>query len=237
MNLFIFILCYLWTVTHHFAYAVAGFVFLGVFAVWALKAMPADPGAPFVPLMLLQMFAASSGFRQAADEGRFDVLLTSGPSRVRVVIGHALLSVGPGVVCWLTIGLLERLWQGDGAIGLRGGPLVGLLLVSGLAWAVAAPTGRLAGGLVWLLTLAAVVASPRGFAWFEQVFTPSSSSGLGATATEVAVFLVCPFLFLVPQAANAAADPWLLIGVSMFAVSGAVGTAWWMIGRDYRGRT
>ena len=232
----LFIIRYLWTVSHHFGYSVAGFVLLGAFAIWALDAMPADRGAPFVPIMLLQMFAASSGFRQAADEGRFDVLLTSGPSRIRIVITHALVSVGPGIGCWLSIGLLERGWHGDDAVGLGGGPLVGMLLVSTLSWAVAAPTARLAGGLTWLVALVAVAASPDGLIWLGAVCAETSSLGVGDLATHVAAFVLCPFLFLVPQAATPASDPRLLTAVSALGVGAALGAGWWMSWRDYRGR-
>ena len=231
----LFIIRYLWTVSHHFRYSAAGFVLLGAFAIWALGAMPADRGAPFVPIMLLQMFAASSGFRQAADDGCFDVLLTSGPSRFRIVMLHVLASVGPGVTCWLAVGLLERGWHGDVAVGFGAGPVVGLLLVSALSWAISALTARLAGGLVWLMALVAVAVSPDGIVWLGTAFT-ESPVGVAGVARQVAVFLVCPFLFLVPQAATSAADPRLLVAVSLLGVGAASGTAWWMTWRDYRGR-
>src|ERR1051325_657211 len=59
------------------------------------------------PVLLVQLFVASSGFRFAARRGYYDLLLTSGTPRWQIAIAHCLVSIFPGIVSWLCIGALE----------------------------------------------------------------------------------------------------------------------------------
>src|SRR5687767_11207779 len=60
-----------------------------------------------VPLLLLQVFAASSGFMVPARRGHYDLLLTGGYSRMHVAAVHWVVSVLPGVVVWLAVAALD----------------------------------------------------------------------------------------------------------------------------------
>lgn len=55
------------------------------------------PGA-LTPILLLQLFACSSGFDVPARRGHYDLLLTHAGSRRLVVLGHWVASACPGVV-------------------------------------------------------------------------------------------------------------------------------------------
>src|SRR5262249_9151902 len=59
------------------------------------------------PVLLLQLFVASSGFRFAARRGYYDLLLTSSTPRWQIALAHCLVSSLPGIVSWLCIGALE----------------------------------------------------------------------------------------------------------------------------------
>src|SRR5258705_3172966 len=107
----------------HSAYMLIGLAALGVFGV-AEFAM--DPGRGMdvaVPVMLLQMFAVSSGFSVPARRGHFDALLTGGSSRLQVALTHWLVSIAPGISVWLVLGLCERAFGGIGDGGGRGAVL------------------------------------------------------------------------------------------------------------------
>ena len=59
------------------------------------------------PVLLLQLFVASSGFRFAARRGYYDLLLTSGTPRWQIALAHCLVSITPGIVSWMCVAVLE----------------------------------------------------------------------------------------------------------------------------------
>ena len=69
-----------------------------------------DPSAAtdaLTPVILLQLFAASSGFQIPARRGYYDLLLTSGTPRWQIALAHCLASVMPGITSWICVGMLE----------------------------------------------------------------------------------------------------------------------------------
>jgi hypothetical protein len=91
-----------------------------------------------VPVLLLQLFAVSSGFEVPARRGHYDLLLTSGHPRVWVAFVHWATSAAPGAVAWLVLALGER----AAGVGMH------------LPWAINVRLPRFAGGIGWLLALA-----------------------------------------------------------------------------------
>ena len=111
------------------------------------------------PLFLVQLLAASSGVAGPARRGHYDLLLTSGESRVSIGLMHWAMSIAPGVLGWLAIAVLEvALRRSVATISLSSGTLVAMLLVSTLPWAVTGPCPKLTGGIAWLLLLAIAMA-------------------------------------------------------------------------------
>ena len=111
-----FVVRYFWGVSPHFSHTAVVFFGLACFGVWAVTTLPNDVGAAYVPILFCQLFGASSGFRPAADEGRFDALLVSGggdtASRSRT--GCFLLAPGysPGRSCtWPRSEPWDRPWR------------------------------------------------------------------------------------------------------------------------------
>ena len=106
------------------------------------------------PVLLLQLFVASSGFRFAARRGYYDLLLTSSTPRWQVALAHCLVSVLPGVVSWLCVGALESAATGRiGRVCFTPGTCAAFVGASLLAWSVAAFSSRTATTVVWLLVL------------------------------------------------------------------------------------
>jgi hypothetical protein len=119
---------------------------------------PPDAGRALGPLLLLQLFAAASGFHIPARRGYFDLPLSCGHGRLRLAVVHCAMSIGPGVASWLVLGLTElAASQGTSLVVFSSGSCAALLIVSLLAWGLTVPFTRLTGGLAWLATLAAVV--------------------------------------------------------------------------------
>jgi hypothetical protein len=106
------------------------------------------------PVLLLQLFVASSGFRFAARRGYYDLLLTSSTPRWQIALAHCLVSVLPGMVSWVCIGVLETAaTRGAGWVWIAPGTCAAFVGTSFLAWGVAAFSSRTATTVVWLLVL------------------------------------------------------------------------------------
>jgi hypothetical protein len=73
---------------------------LGVATVISMAVISIEPGraaSALTPILLLQLFACSSGFDVPARRGHYDLLLTHGETRHRIVVGHWLASAFPGL--------------------------------------------------------------------------------------------------------------------------------------------
>ncbi len=106
------------------------------------------------PVLLLQLFVASSGFRFAARRGYYDLLLTSSTPRWQIALAHCLVSILPGIVSWLCIGALEAAASRSTRwVSIAPGTCAAFAVASLLAWSVAAFSSRTATTVVWLLVL------------------------------------------------------------------------------------
>ena len=129
-----------------------------VAAALALGLHATEPSAALAPVFLLQTLAASSGFAVPARRGHYDLLLTSGVSRLRIGVAHLVASILPGVLCWMGIAALEAISSGGfPGVSLASGTWAALMIVSALSWAATVPLPRLTGGIVWLLIFVAPV--------------------------------------------------------------------------------
>lgn len=123
------------------AVCVGGLAAIAVDVAYASRAL--------APALLLQLFAASSGFLVPARRGHYDLLFTGGASRVVVALMHWLMSSMPGVLTWVVLATGERL--AGGADLLSSGTMAALVLVSTLPWTITVPLPRLSGAIVWLV--------------------------------------------------------------------------------------
>jgi hypothetical protein len=128
------------------------------FALVTAASVPATfvPGARpmqiLLPVLVLQLFATSTGFIADARRGHFDVLLTGGVDRVTVAATYWALAVWPGVACWVVLALIDL--AGHGRTGLlSAGTIAAVTSVSTIPWATTVPLNRFAGAIGWLLTL------------------------------------------------------------------------------------
>lgn len=144
---------------------IAAFVVVVAAAAARLATDPSAAIEALTPVLLLQMFAASSGFQVPARRGHYDLLLTSGTPRWQIASAHCVASIVPGIASWLCVGMLELVAShGAHAAFAAMGTCLAFLLVSIVAWATATPIPRGTAAIGWLLIVTipplARVASP-----------------------------------------------------------------------------
>lgn len=149
--------------------------FLVAFAASALMAIVLEfmsgGSSDFATTMILviQMFAVSTGFATHASRGYFDPVLIA-TSRTRAAAFHFLTSALPGWVAWLVLAAAEVLRAGSFDVtALHASALIGLFLISAVAWAVTLPLPPFSGGGLWMLIAVGVVASGVFVAWLHPV--------------------------------------------------------------------
>jgi hypothetical protein len=169
-------------------------------------------------MLFLQVFAASTGYRDRLRRGHFDAILVARPRRASIAWAHWLISIGPGLAIWLTVAALDAVarphhWP----TVLTSAWLVTFFYVSTAAWAATLPFTRLAGGALWVIVLFALGPS-GGLAKLTDVFKAGGGTWM-AGAQQAGVALVCPFL-LVGTAVPVGVRSLVLVGGATVAVWG-----------------
>ena len=226
----------LWAVVPHFRQSALVMAVAAAFGVWTVWVVPRDIGAPYALLFFCQLFAASSGFRPAANAGHFDAALVRGATRQQLALCHWALSSGPGCLAWLVVSGVE-VWSLGHREAMGGDPtsLTGLTVISNVSWVATLPSTRFLGGAGWLFAMGLLASSSRGRAWVDSVVDSAPPSGLVETVSDLGAIVAVPFLFLVPTARAAAGHPLILLTtafLSLFALAVGVG---WIVVRDFPG--
>jgi hypothetical protein len=178
----------------------------------AVVSTPQRATGALAPVLLLQLFAASSGFALPARRGHYDLLLTRGGSRARVAIAHWLASVAPGIVSWLVLAGVEVVaGQGANAALLASGTVAAVFVVSTLPWALTVALPRFSGGIGWLLALVTAATtfsagviddwavgstSADALAWAAWMFLLYPLSAVGQPLAPLQVVAAAPALAL-----------------------------------------
>ena len=153
---------------------IAGFIVAVAAAAVRIAADPTTAVEALMPVLLLQLFVASSGYQIPARRGHFDLLLTSSTPRWQIGLAHCLVSIAPGIIGWLCVGLLElAASHGAQAKSLAAGTCAAFLASSFVAWGTAVYSSRVACAIGWLL----VMTIPPLARWVSPVRL------LGATAS------------------------------------------------------
>ena len=135
------------------------------------------------PVLVLHIFAASSGFGLAMRRGHYDLVLSRGVSVSGLMTAHWLGSVVPGVAAWLGVALAERLFSVRDPAALTSGSLLAFLLASSFPWALTTPLPRFAAAIGWLVLLVTSLAIvPSGQQHLVDALRAPRSSALGALA-------------------------------------------------------
>ena len=179
-------------VSLHSKYMLAALTGLGVLGIVMLSLDVRRGMDASVPLALLHMFSVSSGFAVPARRGHFDLLLTTGTTRLRIAIVHWLMSIAPGVAVWLVLGFAEWVFGGAPGLVLTNGTVAAMTLISMLGWALTVPLPRLSGGVIWLVALFIVLAASGDW---RAALLDATQHDDGWLETAI-VFLLCPLFFV-----------------------------------------
>jgi hypothetical protein len=148
---------------------------------------PGRTAGALAPLLVLQMFAASSGFAVPGRRGHYDLLLTRTGGRIAIALAHWASSIAPGVAGWLIVAGIEALATGTASIAMASGTCVAVALVSTIPWAATIALPRFSGGIGWLLvlTVAGITFSPADHTW---VLRAIDSDGFVASASALLLY-------------------------------------------------
>jgi hypothetical protein len=167
--------------------------------------------------LFLQLFGASTGYRDRLRRGHFDSLLASRSGRASVALAHWSGSVALGLIVSVVLGALDLARGARWPVAFSPAFLVVILYVSTIAWTVSLVVGRYGGAVAWLLTLFALAATGR-LQTLRTIFSaaPETASSLISSAIGG---LICPiFLMIDPLSAS----PVLLAVVLAATISGGL---------------
>jgi hypothetical protein len=190
---------------------------------------PSRGAAAVTPVIVLQLFASSSGFAIPARRGHYDLLLTGGEGRLRLAAVHWGFSVAPGIAAWLVVSAIEAVAGGGiRAAAFAGGTWAALFLVSTLPWAIGVALPRFAASIGWLLVLVAAEAAAPGAgadSWLRSAWTMPSPY------TAALAFLLYPVSAIGrPLGWTEAVTVAPALGASALAVLAALG---WVVRSDF----
>jgi hypothetical protein len=149
----------------------------------AMAAGVAGGATVLTPLLVLQIFAASSGFGLATRRGHYDLVLSRGVGLAGLMTAHWIASIAPGAAAWLAVAAGERLlWSGEAA-SLTSGSVLAFVFASSVPWALTTPLPRFAAAIGWLILLVTSLAvAPSGQLHLLDALHAPHPSPLGALA-------------------------------------------------------
>jgi len=142
-------------------------------------------GGPTVltPLLVLHIFAASSGFGLAMKRGHYDLVLARGVSVIGLMTAHWLASIIPGLTAWLAVAALEPVLSRAEPAALTSGSVFAFLLASSFPWAFTTPLPRFTAAIGWLVLLVTSLAIiPSGQLHLLGALRAQQPTALGALA-------------------------------------------------------
>ena len=149
----------------------------------AMAAGLAGGATVLTPLLVLHIFAASSGFGLAMRRGHYDLVLTRGVSVIGLMTAHWLASIVPGLTAWLAVAALEHVVSRGAPAALTSGSALAFLLASSVPWALTTPLPRFAAAIGWLVLLVTSLAIvPSGQLHLLGALRAPQSSAFGALA-------------------------------------------------------
>lgn len=187
---------------------------------------PADIGHVFGIVLFLQLFAASTGYRESLRRGHFDPILVGGTSRWRIAGAHWAISVGLGLLVWTVLTILELAVHANRRLtSLNPAQIAVFLYASTAVWALTLPLPRYLGAVLWLILLV-VLQSTQQLQAMRVTFTPVPETWAEIVRSATSVFLFPVFLLLDPDVAN----------VTLLATTIAGACVLWTIGAFLIGR-
>ena len=176
--------------------------------------------------LFLQLFSASTGYRDRLRCGHFDPILIGRPAPWMVALAHWMASIALGVLAWAALGVIDTLGRpGHWPTPFTAAGVTVMLYVSTMVWMVSLPLTRYAGAVLWLASLFAL-ASTQHLQALRQAFSLDADTASGVLHSAISA-LVCPiFLLIDPAAGSATILSAALLATALIWIVGAT-----MIGR------
>jgi hypothetical protein len=170
--------------------------------------------------LLLQLFAASTGYRAKLRHGHFDPLLVAAPNRWEVAAAHWLVSIGLGAAVWIGLLLIDLVAHPHQLpTAMQPAVIVLFLYLSTVAWAISVVVGRMGGALIWLALLVALTGS-SALQSLRISFIPNPSTPADLARSIESVLIVPAFLLIDPAR----------VSLTMVALVGMAALAAWVGG-------
>ena len=150
--------------------------------------------------LFLQLFAASTGYRDRLRRGHFDPLLVGLSDVWAIGRAHWLISAAPGLVVWIILGAIEvAAHPGQSATPFTLAGISMFLYVSTVVWTVSLPFQRYSAAVLWLVLLFAL-ASTQQLQALRIAFSPMPETWTGVLRSTTGC-LVFPILLMLDPAA------------------------------------
>jgi hypothetical protein len=227
MRRILLLLRFFWTVPPIPPLMAATFAAVALAGVAQIVFQPLSAARALVPLLLLQLFAASSGFAVPARRGHYDFILTTGASRAWIAGAHWAMSIVPGLLGWAVLACAELVvTRGTGASIASSGSVAALAVISTLPWAFTVALPRFAAAIGWLLALVLVTVNWSGDGTLRVLEAAGDRSWM---ETAITLLLYPPLLL-----GESVAGPQRAIVLSVLLISiGAMAYAFvWIDRRD-----
>jgi hypothetical protein len=176
-------------------------------------------------ILLTQLLAASTGYRDRLVRGHFDAILAGRRRREPVALAHAALSMLPGLVMWLSFGAVQSLVTSRRSIAMMPGGLITFAYASVVVWAASLRLGRNSGGVIWVF-VAFMLAGVGKIHTLREAYGTSSADVM-VTARAIGAALAFPLVMLGNEGY---VEPVVLLGVCTAAVV-VLALGIWMIVR------
>jgi len=146
--------------------------------------------------LFLQMFSASSGYRDRLRRGHLDPVLAGHTNRWRVAAAHWLASTGLGLAVWVLLGLIAVAADlGHWPTPFTAPGVIVLLYVSTVVWASTLALPQYSGAVLWLVVLFGLAATQHLQA-LRVAFNPGVAS-IADALQSVGSSMVFPILLLI----------------------------------------
>ena len=132
---------------------VGAFAGLTLFAVAAILWLPGMAARAPIHVLVLQVFATSTGFAASARRGYYDTLVTAGTGRLAAGTVHWLMSSIPGVASCVILLIVGAAADPGLSPRVQSGTVAALAVTSTLPWATTVGLPRFSGAIGWLLVL------------------------------------------------------------------------------------
>lgn len=210
---------YFWLVSSPRVYFLVAFAALALMGIVLEFVFRGSSDFATTMILVVQMFAVSTGFSVHASRGYFDPVLTA-RSRSACAAAHFASSALPGLIAWSVLAAAQVMRAGTvDVVALRLNSIVGLFLISTVCWALTLPFPPLSAGGAWLLISIGFVVSGR----FVATLAPAARDPRwfqGDSGRALLVGLVYPIML--PGMALPALSIAALAAIAILAFGGGV---------------